>query len=414
MTKFQKNDVLLSIKDSIFYSLMQGSGENFLCAFLLAMGVGDVWAGLVSVIPILLGAFLQLYSSYGLKLFSSYKKWVVFCVVVQALSFLPLIFIARMGSAPLWVVFFFVSVYWGSGMAASTAWNVWIANLIPGTMKKGFFSNRGLFSQVFTLLGLAIAGSALHMGEKAGLRMEVFSVLFFAAFCLRLISAFYLTQHSEMFVAHQFSPTSSFKEFFQELKTGKASDLFKFILFFYVCVHISAPYFSPFMLSKLNLSYQAYMVLIACAYVTKSLAYHLLGTWMRRIPNHKLLLLGSIGVTGLPWLWTLSSDFFTLCLVQMVSGFMWAIYELAAFLLTMELVPDLKRSKVLSYYNVINYVGILIGALIGGMFLSLKGKSFEAFIDLFYLSSFVRFIALALLPSFYLNYRKQIKLQALN
>jgi len=414
MDRIQKQNIHSSIKDSIFYSLMVGMGENFLCAFLLALGAGDVGAGLVSVIPILMGSVLQLYSSYGLKFFSSYKKWVVTCVLIQAFSFVPLVIVGFQGKAPLWMVFFFISLYWGSGMAASTSWNVWIANLVSDNMKKSFFSNRGLFSQISSIVSLAIGGALLEWGERYGYKMEVFSFLFMAAFILRLISAFHLNQQSELKLDHHFSPQLGFKEFFLELFQGKASPLLKFMLLFYLCIHTSSPFFSPFMLSKLNLSYSSYMILIACVYITKSLAYHLLGTMLRRLPNHVLLLMGALGITVLPWLWTLSTHFVNLCFFQMVSGFVWAIYELATLLLMMELIPDEKRSKVLSFYNVFNHTGMLVGALLGGYYLSLHGNTYHAFIDLFSLSTLIRLLALVLLPSFYFSYQRQVKEMALN
>jgi predicted MFS family arabinose efflux permease len=393
---------------------MVGMGENFLCAFLLALGVGDVGAGLVSVIPILIGSLLQLHSSYGLKYFSSYKKWVVACVLIQAFSFVPLIVISFQGRAPLWLVFFFISLYWGSGMAASTSWNVWIANLVSDNMKKSFFSNRGLFSQIFSIIGLVIGGALLEWGEGHGHKMGIFSFLFMMAFILRLFSAFHLSQQSELKLDNQFSPKLGFYEFFREIFYGKASSLLKFMLLFYLCIHISSPFFSPFMLSKLNLSYSSYMLLIACVYITKSLAYHLLGTTFRRLPNHLLLFIGALGITVLPWLWTLSTHYLNLCLFQMASGFVWAIFELATLLLTMELIPDDKRSKILSFYNVFNYSGMLIGALLGGYYLSSHGNTFHAFLDLFSISTLIRLMALILLPGFYYSYQRQVKEMALN
>ncbi len=404
-----KKNMHSSLKDSIFYSFMVGLGENFLCAFLLAMGVEEIWAGLVSVVPILLGSILQLYSAYGLKYFGSYKKWVIFCVFVQAATFIPMMVVANIGKAPLWTIFFFVSVYWAASMSASTAWNVWISVLVPEPLRKGFFANRGLYSQVSMLLGLVLGGFILQWGENNGQKLLMFSVLFFVAFASRLFSAYYLTRHSEEKVPEEFLPKFHFRDFFQELRQERVGSLFTFLLIFYVCVHVSAPYFSPFMLTQLHLSYQSYMVLLACAFITKSLAYQLLGTWLKRIPNHHLLVIASLGIITLPYLWVLSSDFTYLCSIQMVSGFFWAIFELANFLLIMELVPNVKRSNILSLYNVFNYVGMFVGAGIGALFLWLKGKNHASYVDLFTVSTFARTVALCLLPKFFFSYHRVYK-----
>src|SRR5690348_4472815 len=76
--------------DGALFNAMVGMGENYFAAFALAMGLGQAASGLVTTIPLFLGALLQLTSPRGVRLFRSHRAWVVFCASCQAASFVPL------------------------------------------------------------------------------------------------------------------------------------------------------------------------------------------------------------------------------------------------------------------------------------------------------------------------------------
>lgn len=92
-----KRDLRYSVGDGSAYGLMVGAGETYLQAFVLAIGMGEVFAALIATLPQLIGSLLQLTSPLAIKAIGSHKWWVVTCASVQALCFVPLILAAWAG-----------------------------------------------------------------------------------------------------------------------------------------------------------------------------------------------------------------------------------------------------------------------------------------------------------------------------
>jgi hypothetical protein len=83
----------------------------------------------------LAGACLQMVTPAAVRLPGSYRRWVVLCARLQALSFVPLIVGAALGRVDLsWVAVATVA-YWGFGMSTSPAWNAWVTSLVPREMR---------------------------------------------------------------------------------------------------------------------------------------------------------------------------------------------------------------------------------------------------------------------------------------
>lgn len=394
-----KYNIKNSIRDSVLYSFMVGLSESFLCAFILYMGVSDIWAGVLSVVPMVLGSILQLSSPYFLRKFGTYKKWVVFAVCFQGLMYLPLAVIAHQKSMSLLIIFLIISCYWGFGMSASSSWNGWIGLIIPIHVRKKFFSLRGQFSQIFILIGLFTAGIILDWGRSHHLETWIFSILFFVGFLFRVTSGFFLSRQSDYPVPTNLQCEINLRNFIKEIIFTRAGKIFLFMLFFQLTVQISSPFFSPFMLSYLQMDYKHYMILIAFALATKAIAYTFLGTFLRGISHRNLLLMGVLGIAPLPILWACSQSFAWLCMTQIISGFFWAVYELSTLLFIMKNYNEEKRTVVLAHFNLFNNFLLLIGTMIGVGILMQPGSSYMNYMTLFIISGSLRLLAVIFLVS---------------
>src|SRR5512138_90302 len=107
-----RRDLRLSTADAMLFSVMVGCGEAYFVAFALAVGLGELLAGLVSSVPLLAGALLQLASPWAVRRLGSHKRWVVATAGLQALSFSPLAAAAFLGRVPAWLIFVCVGLYW--------------------------------------------------------------------------------------------------------------------------------------------------------------------------------------------------------------------------------------------------------------------------------------------------------------
>ena len=92
-----RSDLRAITGDGVAFSLMVGAGETYIPAFALAVQAGETAAGLVSALPLLGGALLQLVSPWAIERLKSHRRWVVLCATIQAMSFAPLALGALLG-----------------------------------------------------------------------------------------------------------------------------------------------------------------------------------------------------------------------------------------------------------------------------------------------------------------------------
>src|SRR5262245_19494775 len=99
-TADRRRDLQSILGDGLTYNVMVGIGETYLPAFALALGLGEVVAGLMATLPMLAGAAMQLATPWAIRRVGSHRIWVVGCACAQAVSFLPLMAIALAGHVP--------------------------------------------------------------------------------------------------------------------------------------------------------------------------------------------------------------------------------------------------------------------------------------------------------------------------
>ena len=107
-----ERDLRAMLADGFSYSLMVGLGEQYLAAFALAIGLGQVVAGLIASVPMLIGALFQLVSPLFIARWKSYRRWVVLCAAIQAVGFVPLVLAAWAGRIPTAMMFLIAGIYW--------------------------------------------------------------------------------------------------------------------------------------------------------------------------------------------------------------------------------------------------------------------------------------------------------------
>lgn len=393
-----RRDLRAMLSDGAAFSLMIGLGETYVPAFALAAGLGDATAGLVATLPMLAGAALQLGTPAGVARLGSYRRWVVTCAVVQALSFLPLVAGGVRGGISEWWLFGSMAAYWGAGMATSPAWNAWVAVLVPERRRAHFFAQRSRLSQLALLLAILSAGEILRRGEAFDRPLAAFALLFCAASLARLLSATFLSRQSEPPGLATGQRRLSAHGVWSVVRGGDARRLLLYLLCVQAAVHLCAPYFTPYMLGPLGLSYRGYVLLTAAAFASRILLLPALGRWAHARGSRALFRVGALGIVPLPALWLVSDDFAYLLVLQLFAGAAWAALELATLLSFFETLEDRDRSSVLSAFNFANTVAIALGALAGAAVFRAFDSAHEIYPILFFGSSLARLLVLVWLP----------------
>lgn len=397
-----RENLRASTADGVCYGGMVGIGETYLAAFALAIGMGEVTAGLVATLPMVAGGAMQLVSIAAVRRIGSEKAWILAGATIQALTFVPLILASVTGGLSPAALILIGAVYWGAGLATGPAWNTWIESVVPAGVRTGFFATRSKFAQFATLIGFLGGGLCLSFAAATGRTMTGFAIIFATAGGLRLASVYWLWRHHPVTRPLRAARHFPSVEADQTSATAAAMHGGRLLIFMVVLqgmVQIAGPYFTPYMLRELGFSYAEFVALIAISFVAKAVSFSAWAKVSKRSGSRRLLWVGAIGLTPLSALWIVSQQFAWLVLAQIVSGIFWAAYELGFFLTFFEVLPKGQRTRMLTVYNFANTVAIAIGAILGGLLLHRLGVSETSYWILFGLSSAGRVASLGILLS---------------
>jgi len=389
-------DLRAIVGDGASYSVMVGIGETYLPAFVLALGLGGITAGMIATIPVLLGALLQLVSPWAVKRLGSRRLWIVWCARCQATSLMLLAVLALLQVQQCWPIFVLATLYWGAGLATGPAWNTWVESIVPRRIRARFFAGRVRISQASTLTGLLLGGLLLNALNVASV-VQVFCLLFGVAAIARLVSASYLARQSEPPDAETGEQELGLLATFSSLRRNASTRVLVYLLAVQVAVYTSGPYFSPYMLSELGISYLQFVMLIGLAFLGKMIALPVWGRFAKRFGVRRLLWVGGTGIVPIGGLWCVSDSLFYLGALQVVSGIVWAAYELAMVLLFFDGLPKSQRTSLLTLYNVGSATAMVGGGLLGAALLAWIGPTHGAYLTLFAFSSLARVGTLVLL-----------------
>jgi MFS family permease len=321
----------------------------------------------------------------------------------------PLAIAATVGTFSLPLLLLVASLYWAAGLSTGPAWNSWMERLVPAETRARFFSRRSRLQLTCTFCSLLGAGLLLQYASQLDRSLSGFAVLFCFAAAFRLLSAGFL--HRQHDGHYSLDPISKKRPATCELATeqqvpGAAKRLLMYLVLMQGCVQLSGPFFVPYMLKQLEFGYGQYVFLISLSFVSKVISVAFWGRFAERSGATKLLWLGGFGLVPLASLWILSTNFWWLAVIQILSGIAWAAYELGFFLSFFETLPTGQRTKLLTIYNLANTLAICVGALTGWAVLSYFGCHSSTYYCLFAASSFGRLLCLSVLIGFVSPKRK--------
>lgn len=396
-----RHNMRVSTADATSFGIMVGVGETYLPAFALAIGMGEIVAGLVGSVPLLMGGLLQAISPWILQRGVSEKVWVVSASVLQGCAFLPLFAAAMAGQMSLLWLMVCASLYWAGGLAGGPAWNSWIDKLIPKPVRANYFACRSRAAQIATACGFLGGGALLHFSRSAGWETQAFAVLFALAWLARTYSVCMLSMHRTPLakplrrLAALPTQAASSSSVIPALPNTLVSprNLIMYLVLVQGMVQVSGPFYAPYMLKHLSMSYLGFALLIASMFVAKIIALATWGKFAKRFGPQKLLLVGGALIVPAPALWILTSNYSWLVVVQILSGIGWAAYELGFFLLLFDSVPIVRRVRMLTIYNLANTSAWCCGATVGGLLLYHIGANSTGYYTLFAISAIGRGLA---------------------
>lgn len=400
-----ERDMALGTADGMSFCVMVGTGQAYFGAFTLALGLGEVFAGLIAPLPNLVGAVLQLMTPWGVERLRSAKRWTVLCVAIQAMSFAPLIAGALLGALHPVILFAAITLHWGAGLASGPSWSTFASQIYPKAIRTNYFARRTRWQNLATLSGTVFGGLALAWAQRRHGQAEhlwIYAVLFGTALLARVTCAVLIQFKSDPGPpppAPAAIPSAAPSGLFR----GDTGRLLSYMLAVTSSVAVSGSFFTPYMLGELELPYWKFMVLISTSFFTKAVLLPHIGRLVKRIGSTNALLVGGIGIVPLSALWMGSASlegnaaFAYLVALHAVSGTFWAVYEMSTLILLFDTIPPGARTNILTKYNLASASAGAVGATLGGALLAHWGSTQEAYLNLFLLSTLLRGLDLTLL-----------------
>jgi MFS family permease len=372
--------------EGALHALMVGVAESYLGAFAVELGHGSREVALLSTLPLLAGASVQLLAPFACALLGSRKRLAVAGALGQTASLAALFVIALTESSSFGALLAAQLGLWTSGGAMAPAWNAWMANLTRHTHRPRYFARRSAINQLALLVAFGGAGYALHHAGAAVL--SCFVILFFVAFAARLSSVVALLAQADLEPVRRLC-FSEVRVVHRAQRAWRGSD---FQVATYLCAlafgtHLAAPFFTPYMLRDLALDYRTFAALGAPSILAKALTLSCCHHLGERFGLERLLRWAGAGVALTPLLWASSSGLGVLIFAHILGGVVWAAVEYSSYQLLLDSSPGELTAEFFSIANCMTGLAQVAGALSGALLL---GQHSLSHAQLFLVSAVLR------------------------
>lgn len=373
---------------------MIGFGESFFVAYALFLKATTLQVGLLSALPQALGSLFQFFSNVLIRAFGSRKRLVVTASLLQGLMYLPILLIFYLDSNRVWHLILFATLYWVCGMTLGPAWNSWMGDLVVEDRRGAYFGRRSKITGAITLFAVLAAGFILeHHANARETQYAGFTIIFLLALLSRMASILFLAKQYEPDYAVAHESEFGFLEFLRQARFRNYGRFVLYLGLMNFSVFLAAPFFTPYMLQDLHLSYLVFTVVTSAAIVMKVLSLPIWGRAADRFGARRVLSLTGILMPVVPGLWLVSGNVYWLIAIQAYSGFIWAGFEIAAFSFIFDTTSPAKRATCVAYYNMINGAALISGALLGSLIVHMNSLFWSKYLLVFLLSGILRFTA---------------------
>ncbi len=389
-----RKSLKFSILDGAFAASMIGFGESFFAAFAVFLRANNIQLGLLSALPQALGSFSQLLSNVLIKAFRSRKRLVCIAASLQGAMFIPIALVFYMGEWSVFYLILFACLYWVFGMVLGPAWNSWMGDLTEAGERGSYFGVRSKITGSASFFTFLLAGYILQQfsdGTKA--QYLGFAMIFSLALLSRIVSIVFLAKKYEP--AYEIAQEAEFS-LFEFIRQARFRNYGLFVLYLSLMnfsVYLSVPFFTPYMLKDLEMSYLTFTLLHAASIIVKLFSVPVWGRMSDRFGSRRVLSLAGFLMPAVPALWLFSKDVYYIAAVQVYSGFVWAGFDIASFNFIFDTTSPRKRATCVAYYNVINGLAILCGAITGGLIIRYNDFFWSKYLLVFLISAVMRYLA---------------------
>lgn len=367
------------IKDGIAsQAMVTFTGGAFLVAFALKLGASNVVIGLLAAIPPL-AQLIQIPSIFLVEKIRKRRSISMFGSGVSRLFWLfiavtPLFFppqarlTALIGALVLQATF---------GAVSNSSWNSWMRDLVPQDRLGSFYSKRMSLSMALAIpLGLA-AGMYIDYWKRLFPQHEIYgySMLFFLGFLVGMLGVYFISTIPEPLMPPPQGRSEFLRMILQPFRDANFKSLIMFLGSWNFAVNLAAPFFTVYMLKRLELGMTFIIALTMLSQIMNLAFLHIWGRFSDQFSNKSVL-----GVSGplfiaciLAWTFTTMPEKYVLTVPLLIAihifmGISMAGVTLASGNIGLKLAPKGQATAFLAANSVVNSLAAGIAPILGGKF----------------------------------------------
>ncbi|MFX0018955.1 MAG: MFS transporter [Promethearchaeota archaeon] len=349
----------------------------FLISFALKLGANLFLIGLLAAIPPLAN-LIQIPTVLLVEKIRNRRKITVislffYRICLLTVGFIPIFFPTELRLLFLILFLILQSIFASIG---HTAWAFWMHDIIPQKKLGSFYSRRMLLSTIMGMIVSILAGYFLDFWELNFYDIELyaFSILFFIAFFFGMLSIYLISKIFEpkmVVIEEKLNFSRMLSEPFMD---KNYRNLLIFLFLWNFTANLTVPFFTIYMLSKLNLDLFYVVVFIAISQITNLVFLKLWGNLSDKYSNKSVLGISCplFLICILAWVFTSLPDSYFLTLpilflIHICYGISIAGITLAISNINMKLSPKGKANWYLAITTVVTSIALGISPIIGGI-----------------------------------------------
>lgn len=367
------------VKDSLAsQTMLTLTGGVFLVAFGLKLGASNTIIGLLAAIAPLT-QLIQIPSIYLVEKFRRRRAIAVFSALSSRFFLLLIALIPFLFSTKIALLLLIGGLFFHTSINAILvcSWNSWMSDFIPREQLGSFHSKRLVLATGLGMVLSIASAFSIDYWKKIypGYEVYAYSLLFFFGFLAGMVGVYFISNIPEtrMMVAEQ---KIKFKELMiRPFKNANYKNLIVFLGSWHFAVNLAAPFFTVYMLKRLDLSLSFIILLAVLSQIVSITFFRIWGRISDRFSNKSVLAVSGPLFIICILAWTFSTlpekhmlTIPLLILIHIFTGIATAGVSLAAGNIGIKLAPKGQGTSYLAAITLINSLAAGIAPILGGQF----------------------------------------------
>lgn len=383
-------------KEGIYTAAKTSLVSNYISALGIHLGFSALAIILLTAIPQLLGAIAQLFVEKTAQLTRNRFKVLMWSAYLEAYVWIPIALIAAFSIDKPYLLITLVTLDSIFMNMQSPIWNAILGDVIPSNTIAKYFGKRNLYTGLSSLISTILGGLIISRVTELNIALG-FTLLFLLGFFFARLAAHHQKKIHDPSPKSMKSDKYSFYQFLKNAKKNNFGNFAAFFALYKLAVAIASPFFVIYMLRELNFSFTIYAIIITTTVLSSILSTNF---WTKLTFNRGARLalkISSLTIPLIPLLWIFTTNWKILAVFEIISGIMWAGFNIAASTFIFEAVNQKQKIKFMAYNNVLAGIGVFIGTMLGLLITNLNIKFLGSVFFMIFLISGISRLLIALL-----------------